>query len=289
MIRSRRTLIVIPALVVSCSWSAMGDYANPPGWDDDTDFTHQIWDFNTNAVPLVAEANGNPFGDPTMTNVYLCSPEYMFWDPDAMGHAIGRYGMWGGMPFGCLLDEVAMSMTFAVPNNERPEPWFKDLWIQVVYWGSIGESGEVLTVEVAHDSNFQNLYITYEAVADDIEDISTSGVGSSGQFWRFTHAFALEDQPEVEYVRVGVIPADSAAIFIDQVSIDTRCVYAGDFDGDLDVDLADYALFQRCFTGPGVAPTPECEVCDLERNNDVDLDDYAIFVSNLTGPGGGGP
>ena len=62
----------------------------------------------------------------------------------------------------------------------------------------------------------------------------------------------------------------------------------GDFDEDEDVDLADYAWFQRCFTGPDVTAIPECRRCDFERDDDVDLDDYSIFASKLTGPGGGG-
>ncbi|MCK4658532.1 MAG: FG-GAP repeat protein [Phycisphaerae bacterium] len=60
---------------------------------------------------------------------------------------------------------------------------------------------------------------------------------------------------------------------------------AGDFDGDGDVDLADFAVFSSCFTGPGGGP-PDfgCGFFDLEPDNDVDLDDYAALAVDLTGP-----
>jgi hypothetical protein len=276
--------------VVGLGWGgARADYVNPPGWDGDTDFTHQTWEFTTDDVPLIADDGySNPFGDPTMTEVYLCNPEEMFWVWEPMGGGT-RYGHWGGMPFGAVgPDEVAAAITFEIPNAARPEPWFKEMWIQVAYWGDILSGGQVLTVEIARDSEFQDLYLTYDAVAADIEDQSATGSGSSGQFWRFTHTFVLEDQPGIEYVRVSLVPADSMAVFLDQVSIDTRCVsgpVTGDFDGDEDVDLVDYAWFQRCFTGSGVTPTPECQVCDLDEDEDVDLTDFFSFQSNLNGPG----
>jgi hypothetical protein len=36
------------------------------------------------------------------------------------------------------------------------------------------------------------------------------------------------------------------------------CLQA-DFDGDGDVDAADFATFQRCYSGPGNQPSPHCE------------------------------
>ena len=63
---------------------------------------------------------------------------------------------------------------------------------------------------------------------------------------------------------------------------------AGDSDADGDVDLADFARFQTCFTDPGPA-TLGCNCCffDFEwpyGDGDVDLDDYVEFHSAFTGP-----
>ena len=56
----------------------------------------------------------------------------------------------------------------------------------------------------------------------------------------------------------------------------------GDFDDDGDVDLMDFAAFQRCFACPGM--TSECRAGDFEPDGDVDPDDYADFVPVFTGP-----
>lgn len=61
---------------------------------------------------------------------------------------------------------------------------------------------------------------------------------------------------------------------------------AGDFDGDGDVDLADFAAFGQCFGGSGLPPAPGCPAgvdADLDGDGDVDLSDFAIFAQNFTG------
>ncbi len=56
-----------------------------------------------------------------------------------------------------------------------------------------------------------------------------------------------------------------------------------DLDGDHDVDLADYAVFIDCRTGPEHTERPgNCELSefarsDLDGDGDVDLEDYAAF------------
>ncbi len=58
----------------------------------------------------------------------------------------------------------------------------------------------------------------------------------------------------------------------------------GDTDGDIDVDLADFALLQRCFTGSDVAFLGDvCELVDLDRDNDVDSADFDEFQNRVTG------
>ncbi|HNU43663.1 MAG TPA: FG-GAP repeat protein, partial [Phycisphaerae bacterium] len=57
----------------------------------------------------------------------------------------------------------------------------------------------------------------------------------------------------------------------------------GDFDGDGDVDLSDYAFFADCLEGPLVSCPPECEPADLDGDLDVDLADFAAFQAAFTG------
>jgi hypothetical protein len=60
---------------------------------------------------------------------------------------------------------------------------------------------------------------------------------------------------------------------------------AGDFDGDGAVNLADYAEFAACFTGPGGGPVgPECAAGDMDGDGDIDCDDWELFRFVWTSP-----
>ena len=62
----------------------------------------------------------------------------------------------------------------------------------------------------------------------------------------------------------------------------------GDCDGDGDVDLTDFLVFQTCYTGPDGGPVgPECDPVDFDDDGDVDLQDFLAFQTAYTGPGGG--
>jgi len=54
----------------------------------------------------------------------------------------------------------------------------------------------------------------------------------------------------------------------------------GDYNGDDDVDLADFALFQECFD---INPMPDgCWHGDMNADGGVDIDDYALFEDALS-------
>lgn len=57
----------------------------------------------------------------------------------------------------------------------------------------------------------------------------------------------------------------------------------GDFDGDFDVDVADFGRFTACFTGSGVPCSDTCCEADLDGDGDVDIADFAMFSANFTG------
>ena len=57
-----------------------------------------------------------------------------------------------------------------------------------------------------------------------------------------------------------------------------RIFRAGDCDGDGDTDLADFLVFQSCFTGPGqVLREPTCACADFDADGDADLADLVAF------------
>jgi hypothetical protein len=60
----------------------------------------------------------------------------------------------------------------------------------------------------------------------------------------------------------------------------------GDFDGDGDVDLSDFAIFAQCFAGADNPPAAGCPGgvdADLDGDGDVDLSDFSVFAQNFTG------
>lgn len=58
-----------------------------------------------------------------------------------------------------------------------------------------------------------------------------------------------------------------------------------DDDRDGDVDLADFAGFFECLSGPDAETVPrECHIFDTDGDQDVDLMDYAALQGLFTGP-----
>lgn len=62
-------------------------------------------------------------------------------------------------------------------------------------------------------------------------------------------------------------------------------VYAPDADSDGDVDVADFAILQRC-QGEALPLSPECIGADVDGDGDLDGDDLGALLFCLTGPGG---
>ena len=59
----------------------------------------------------------------------------------------------------------------------------------------------------------------------------------------------------------------------------------GDLDDDADVDLADFASFQKCFAGTETPFDPlPCGLADLDTDGDVDVEDAQRFEAVMTGP-----
>ncbi len=63
-----------------------------------------------------------------------------------------------------------------------------------------------------------------------------------------------------------------------------------DADGDGDVDLSDFGMFQGCYNGPNRPWNPppldqqKCRCLDADNDNDVDLADFGVFQSCYNGP-----
>jgi hypothetical protein len=58
-----------------------------------------------------------------------------------------------------------------------------------------------------------------------------------------------------------------------------------DADLDADVDLADYARFQACFSRDAPASSDQClAIFNVDTDGDIDDDDFARFEERMTGP-----
>ena len=69
-----------------------------------------------------------------------------------------------------------------------------------------------------------------------------------------------------------------------QIEFTIICAF-GDADCDNDVDLADFASFQQCFTGFDAGPaSSECAMMRFDADADVDQADLTLFNQALTGP-----
>lgn len=54
-----------------------------------------------------------------------------------------------------------------------------------------------------------------------------------------------------------------------------HCHGDGDYEGDGDLDLADFEQFARCLAGPAAPDPADCEALDMNGDGDVDLVDFA--------------
>lgn len=56
-----------------------------------------------------------------------------------------------------------------------------------------------------------------------------------------------------------------------------------DYDIDDDVDGDDLNIFEACRTAPGIPATDDCQKADLDGDEDVDQADFALFQKDYTG------
>lgn len=101
----------------------------------------------------------------------------------------------------------------------------------------------------------------------------------------------------------GVVPAGTILEVCQAISTDGRYIIGhsfvtgawrvtidypltADFDGDGDVDNADFATFSQCFGGaanPPAATCPNGVDADLDDDGDVDVSDFVLFTQQFTG------
>ena len=168
-------------------------------------------------------------------------------------------------------DTAFGALEFSSHSGDLVLPW----------WGGCPGLGRV----TEHDPETGDLLATpIPPPAGDISQAAASDFGPSG------HLFVAGASHVFEY---DLLAEEVLGIFATQTNPSGMAppyeiVFgprAGDADGDWDLDLGDFAAFQRCFGGDGVAPSNyNCLTFDHDRDGDIDAADLAAFSAAMTGP-----
>ena len=112
------------------------------------------------------------------------------------------------------------------------------------------------------------------------------GAWAVGMIFVLSPVIVLAAQPTGEPVREG------AAVSLGPAVLYTGDCRDADFDKDGDVDVADYAAFEKtCDSGPAIPYTGDCSDADFDKDGDVDQEDFGWFQRCLgtAPPRGHGP
>ncbi len=94
---------------------------------------------------------------------------------------------------------------------------------------------------------------------------------------------AIADGQSTVYIRWSMGPTNASITYpgwnIDDVEIwgIVSAPVPGDLDGDGNIDIEDFVILAGCLVGPTVPPAFGCENADLDQDMDVDMADFGVF------------
>lgn len=129
-------------------------------------------------------------------------------------------------------------------------------------------------------------YITHTKVGYEASVADWSAGGDSFSFPLRWEAPLDDEGPITMYVAANATNDGNDIEGDHYYATHTTLHYAvpGDGDGDTDLDLSDFAVVQRCFSGPDPAIGEECVYVDFDDDGAVALFDVSEWVSVATGP-----
>lgn len=179
------------------------DYYDPPPWNNsDPTFTHQEWDFTTNANPAPPEIDNNPYGTPVFGITGAT------WFPAAAPFIPGstRTGLWAGIGSGSAV------ITLGIPN-QKDLTKYKYVWLQVAI-GSTNISGLQMNVSLAPDDE-QLVTVLSEGLY---------AMPSGEQYgYYYEKLWKICPQPAFETITANVNFV-GGILAIDEVDVDTICI-----------------------------------------------------------------
>jgi hypothetical protein len=183
-------LILIPVA------TALGDdlvpapwRTNPPGLGTTT---YQVWEFNTDANPSLADIAMNRFGTPTATveNTGLRT-FWKEWDPYENDHQ----GVWRLYSDG--------DIRLDIPNNPYPDQ-LKEIWLQITF--SAGG---------AHDPEL----VVVPPMTGNVELVEQTQLDE--YYYHGVYKITIEPNPPFE--QIFIMPRD-CTVYIDEIVVDTICI-----------------------------------------------------------------
>ena len=192
-------------------------YQNPPGWEDALHFTHQSWDFRTDAVPLEPDTESqttqNPYGTPRLYKAE--DPLLGGWSPDAMGYNTLESdntefsGFHGGMGTAML--------AFAVPgpSTEPPPGQARKAWVQYIVYATQNATGDMDTRFYTDQSLDKAMQVaTSHRISRTVENLGKAG--GSGHYFLTTEIWVLPQG--AQYFRIETV---GGVTMVESVHIDT--------------------------------------------------------------------
>lgn len=197
----KRQLLVITLVCLCNTITALADYWNPPGWEDNPYFTHQSWQFSSDASPTAPDSYVNPFDEPRLG----IHGDHIVWI-DWSASLGSRSGVWV-MENGC-------AQTEGIIPNAQNDDLIKEVWIQATPLTNITDE---LPLDILFE--FPSPPPGY-TVTPKLTRIDPAGDG-----WIYhTSVFEIEPQPGWEVVCLNFFIPDNKYIVIDELDIDTRCI-----------------------------------------------------------------
>lgn len=208
MKRAALVLLVLGFLVSV----AGADYVDPPGWENDPYFTHQSWDFLSDAH--IAPPDGQPAA---------VTPDYPSAKVNSNATWTTAYGSGDGgwlFDYPVELTPIGPLVSLYIPNVADPNRT-KEIWVQVSLEGSfeLDSSANVAFLGVVpNESTWENwTYITPHEVSSDYFDVEHNRL-------RVTARIDIRPQPQYELIYISLGVPYGEHIFIDEIDVDTRCV-----------------------------------------------------------------
>jgi hypothetical protein len=134
-------------------------------------------------------------------------------------------------------------------------------------------------------TNTSQAQLTY-TITDPASWLNVSPAGGTclaGEVDPIDVTFDAADLAVGDYTAAITVSDPEASNSPQTVAVTLHVLQPGDFDGDGDVDQADFGHLQSCLTGSSLPAGPACADADLNTDGEIKPDDVAIFLDCVGG------